>query len=334
MTKTAQAVLALLGSLLFLAQLASAQARPGATVSGVVWDSLAHAPLGSARVQLVAADSVASFSQTTISDSLGRFAFGSVADGRYLVGFLHPMLDSLGIEPPAREVRVVGQQSARVELAIPSAHRLESAYCPSRAAADTTSRAVIVGVVREAPNGATVGGASVSASWLELVFTRTAIASHTQRHAATTANNGWFAICNAPPDGTVFLVAQRAADRTDTIEVVIPAEGFLRRDLYVAPPGTFGALSGSVAAIADGRPIGGADVGIVGGPRTRANDRGQWTLADAPAGTRMLEIRAVGYTADRRPVDVIERGPTVRTALATTSALLDTVNVRGTRRQP
>jgi hypothetical protein len=101
----------------------------GATVSGIVRDSLAQKPLAGAMVQLAAVDSLARFSRIAITDSLGRFTLGDVPDGRHIVGVLHPMLDSLGIEPPFREIAVQGHRSVRVDLAIPSPARFRTAIC-------------------------------------------------------------------------------------------------------------------------------------------------------------------------------------------------------------
>src|SRR5207248_1669803 len=92
-----------------------------------------------------------------------------------------------------------------------------------------------------------------------------------------------------------------------------------------------GRISGSVVAITDGRPLANAQISISGGPRTRANDRGEWTLSDAPAGTRMIEVRAVGYYPERRTVDIIPGAPAVRVALFTFKAMLDTVRTTAGR---
>src|SRR5512138_941129 len=75
----------------------------GATVSGVVRDSIANSPLADATVQLIASDDPARFERTTTSDSLGRFILRDVPLGRYMLGFFHPVLDSLGVEAPLRE---------------------------------------------------------------------------------------------------------------------------------------------------------------------------------------------------------------------------------------
>jgi hypothetical protein len=179
---------------------------------------------------------------------------------------------------------------------------------------------------------------------------RGGIVRRAPRLVALTGDNGWFAMCNVPSGGTMTLMASLGPDSTDVIEVQVPAAGFLRRELYLGVARTVvigdtvkrgdslalaqrrvhfgnGVLSGTVVAAVGNRPLGGALVGIVDGPRVRANERGEWTLADAPTGSRMLEVRAVGYYPDRRRVDVIAGAPPVRVALSTLQAVLDTVRI-------
>ena len=67
----------------------------GATVSGIVYDSMALRPLAGATVQLVDAGNPAGGVRTAITDGLGAFEFTGVPDGGYLLGFLHAVLDSL-----------------------------------------------------------------------------------------------------------------------------------------------------------------------------------------------------------------------------------------------
>ena len=66
--------------------------------------------------------------RTAIADSLGRFTIADVPEGRHTIGFLHPVLDSLGLEPPQRELVVTGMQ-VRADLATPSAQRFREAIC-------------------------------------------------------------------------------------------------------------------------------------------------------------------------------------------------------------
>ncbi|HET7187098.1 MAG TPA: carboxypeptidase regulatory-like domain-containing protein [Gemmatimonadaceae bacterium] len=301
----------------------------GATISGVVHDSLARAPLPGAMVQLVSADSAAHSGRTAIADSLGRFAISGVPDGHYMLGFFHPMLDSLGMEPPLRDVVVAGQQPVTADLAIPSPSRLRAAICGP--VAPSAPGAAIVGVVRDARDNATIAGATVTGEWLELSFTSAGVVHRRPRLTATTTESGWFAICNVPNPGNVALVASRGMDSTDRIEVQVPAEGFLRRELYVGPARAVRRLSGIVVTSADWTPLAGARVSISDGPRTVANARGEWTLVDAPAGTRMLQVLAVGYYPERRRVDVVSGAPPVRVELSTVRAVLDTIKVTAIR---
>lgn len=334
------------------AQVVAAPRQGSASVSGVIFDSVTHSPLSSALVQLVNADSLSASARTVESDSLGRFNFGDIRPGRYLLGFMHPMLDSLGIEPKPREVRVGGETAVRSDLAIPSALTLRRTICGASAVAD--SEALIIGIVRRATDRVAVDSSVVSAQWLEFSLESGRIARSIARRVVGTQETGWYGICGVPNGGTVLLVATHGADSTEALELEIPTAGFLRRDLYFgsarlaadAPQSTprdtlqlttaarrtgDGRLTGTVVAATGGRPLPGARVGITNGPQTRADGRGVWTLTGVPTGTRMLEVRAVAHYPVALPVDVIEGAPPVHIAMVTLQSVLDTVKVRATR---
>lgn len=335
---------AALAALCLVPLLARAQ---GASINGVVRDSLARLPLGGAIVQLVAADSLSRFGHTTTADSLGRFVISGVPDGRYLLGFHHPMLDSLGVASPLRELYVVGARPVRADLATPSAARMREAICGTRPPRDSSG--VVAGVVRSATDGAPVAGATVAAEWLEYTFAVSGISRRAPRLVAVTGENGWFAVCSVPAGGTISLVASRGPDSTDRFELQVPVEGFARRELHLGPARTValvdttrppgarrartgtGRLGGTVVTAVRGQPLAGALVGIADGPETRASASGEWSLADLPLGTRLLEVRALGYYPERRAVDVTAASAPVRVALSTLRAVLDTVRVTASR---
>src|SRR5688572_6225313 len=294
----------------FRPALASAQAgASGVPVSGVVYDSIARAPLAGASVQLVT-EKVTTFIRTADTDSLGRFTLTDVPAGEYKLGFLHPLLDSIGVDAPLREVRIAGQP-VRADLAIPAPHRIRTAICGPRPAGDSSS--VLVGVVRNAQDRLPAESVSVTGQWLEYSFSTTGLVRRIPKLVARTGDNGWFAMCNIPSGGMLGLIASRGADSTDLIEVPLSSNGFVRRDLYIGSARSVIAsdttpraatsvpseprriavgdvrLTGTVVAAVGGQPISGAQVGILGGSQTRTNQRGQWTLSDAPSGTRMLE---------------------------------------------
>ena len=310
---------------------------------GIVHDSIAARPLAGAVVQLVGTDTLTDFGRTIVSDSTGRFGFDNVPAGRYTVGFFHPMLDSLGLEPIARAVAVIGSAAVQSDLAVPSPGRLRSAICGAPSGAG--GGAVLIGSVHDALGRASASGVTVIAEWIELTFGTGGMTRRMPRRTSITRENGWFSICNVPGPGLLMLMATRGTDSTAMIEVQVPATGFQRRELYLGPARAVanagdstrtmhvgnGRLSGIVQASTDLRPLAAAQVSIVGGPNTRANARGEWTLTDAPPGTRLLEVRAVGYYPERRAVDIIDSMAPMRVALATFKSVLDTMKVSATR---
>ena len=333
------------GSLVGLAKPVLAQRQPGAVVSGTVYDSLAGAPLVNATVQLVDPGDPIAFGRTAQTDAAGRFQIADVPDGRYAAGFLHPLLDSLGITAPLAQVLVHRGTADVVRLAIPSAPRLHAALCRRGDAAG----AVLVGTVRDSRDHAPVSGATVTARWREYTL-RTGGADHeVKEQSARSGANGWFGICEVPAAGTVVLTAEHGGDRTDAVEVSVDPSRFHRRDLYlgearvgqVADPTTGnlidvvhtgpGRLSGRVTAVEGRRPVAGARVGIVGGPETTANDRGEWTLEGIPTGTRTIHARGIGFYPAYRPVDVVAGAAPVELRLATLRSLMDTVKVTASR---
>ncbi|MBD0320383.1 MAG: carboxypeptidase regulatory-like domain-containing protein, partial [Gemmatimonadetes bacterium] len=250
---------------------------------------------------------------------------------------LHPALEALGLEPIVRAVTVAGED-VRTDLAIPSAERLRAAYCGGQPGA------VVIGFVRAASGGAPVEGATVAGEWLELAIGNRRIAQQTARREVKTGANGGYLLCDVPSAGTVLLTVTRGAESTDRIETEIPARGFVRRDLFLGagdpmarrdtargdsvPPGPRtgpGRLTGTVLAADGGRPLAGAQVSVVGGQPTRADPGGAWTLTGAPAGTRLIEVRAPGYYAVRRAVDIADEARPVSVTLSRLSVMLDTI---------
>jgi hypothetical protein len=72
-------------------------------------------------------------------------------------------------------------------------------------------------------------------------------------------------------------------------------------------------------------------VAIGAGAPARSGDDGRWTITDAPFGTRMIEVRAVGHYPELRAIDIVEDTPPIHVELATMQSVLDTVRVTATR---
>ena len=316
----------ILRSLLTLAGLflTATTARPQ-TVSGTVTDSISKAPLAGAIVQL-APDSGAG--RHIVADSLGRFAFEAVPPGRYRIGFIHPLLDSIGLDPTIKEFTVAPNGSHRVDLWVPSPARIRDAMCGARG----SGKAVITGFVRDAATDQPIAGAAVAADWLELTFQKGGIVRVIPRADALTKANGWFALCNVPSDGIMSLFAASNGDTTDVLDVHVPDNGFLHHDLYLGGS-RGGRLTGVVVSAVSGERIPNAQISVSGGPFLRADNKGEWTVTDVPLGTRNIEVKAVGFYPERRGVTVMTGGAPVRVALSELRAVLDTVRIRAARLQ-
>lgn len=332
-----------------VAQVASTpEPADSGSVTGTVYDSLARQPLADAIVQLVGSGDSVSFSRSAITDSLGRYILTGVPRGRYVIGFLHPVLDSMQIGAPLRSV-ALDRPSLRIDLAIPSPQSLSKAICQPYGAGDSV--AAVVGIVRDAVDRAPTSGAEVTAEWLEISIASAGIGRSITRRQVQTRASGWFSLCDVPRGGAMLLSAMRGAGNTDTIAVDVPASGFLRRDLFLGTSRTIatvrtpalpdshaavlrsgdGRLRGVVVEADGGRRLPGARVRIAGAGESVSDEGGAWTLADVPTGTRVLEVRAVGFYPVRRAVEVVADPPMVTTAMQTMRAVLDTVRVVANR---
>lgn len=303
-------------------------ARPdtGTVVRGTVHDSLSGRPLAGATVQLVSRDPARPFGAAATTDSAGAFAVAGVADGDYAIGFFHPLLDSLGVEPALRPLTVRPPGPVRTLLAVPSAATLHASICgPSP---HPEQGVVVVGFMRRAGTDAPIEGATVRGEWLEFTLGGGALRRASAARTAATAPSGWFALCQLPAPGIVVLQGLVGADSTDRVELELVPGIVVRQPLLVTDPGAAGVpLAGVVRTARDGRPLADALVSV-GGRSARTDSAGRWRLPDAPAGTRTVEVRAVGYFPVRQQAQVVTGAPPLVTALATLRSVLDTVKVR------
>ena len=321
-----------------------------ARLRGRVFDSVAALPLVGARVELVNADDRTRILFSTTSDSLGRFVVDSVARGRYIAGFLHPMLDSLGLALAQRPLTVTADGEVRVDLAVPAPERIESALCGRASAKDTTG--VVLGYVLNAHSFMATDSAVVIAEWAEFTIGRSGMTRQVLSRVGTTGGDGWFAVCGVPAGSSVLLRAASGSDTSGAIELEIPKTRIARRNLYldrnsVSPSdsakviatlpdnakaeGQSGAVSGWVRT-EDGVPIPGARVRIFGSDVVSVtNDDGEFQLNGVRAGTQTLMTRAIGFVPDERAVDLTDRHIPVIVGLLSVRRFLDTVHVRATR---
>ncbi len=300
-----------------------------ASVTGTVYDSVTNSPLGNAQVQLVDLDN-RTRAYTVSADSLGRFHVDAMRPGRYVVGFFHPSVDALGIEPPLRPAIIHKGSDNFVELVIPGPAQIMTAICGARPVADSTGG--MAGVVRDANSGFPIAGVKVVVTWLEIVIDKRGLFSEQRRVPAQTGEDGGYRLCGLPGADTVLGSAEAPGRRSGVVGVPIPIGGIVRRDF------TLGDSTSAIAVVPDpaaseevrrettvlhgsamlsglihgpdGKPMSGAKI-VVWGTGLQATSRadGRFTLGGLPAGTFSAEARMLGFEPKRVAVDLSAKTP-------------------------
>jgi hypothetical protein len=257
---------------------------------GTVFDSIAARPLAGASIQFVRADSgsaVRTFAAT--SDSAGTFVVRGVPAGRYVAGFFHPMLDTLGLELRERTFVVAGDTTT-VAMATPSPQTLIRGFCGD--SSNAMRPTLVFGQVHDAHSESAVENASVGVSWAEMAQASNGLDVVERTGQATTRRGGFFAFCGVPIEASLAVRVVRARDST-VINTRVPQSGVLHLTLFVGAAGTTGRIIGQVV---DGtkRPVATANARAAGRV-TMVNKSGQFVLDGVAAGSQSVEVRAIGF---------------------------------------
>lgn len=336
-------LLALAAGALVPAAVAAAQSSPVARVTGEVFDSLAMRPLAGATVQLVTTGQPARIRVAT-ADSRGVFRFDSVAAGVYVAGFLHPLLDSLGLEGPLARLEITTADPLALTLATPSAPTLIAARCgppqPGR------PQGLFTGTVRAARGIPLASPARVRAQYTQTTVSERGLERRTPAQFGTTDADGLFSVCGVPPGRTISVRAFTTTDSSGFVELTVPPDGLIRRNLLVgsatrARTDTTArgqSLSGparlrGLVRNAAGKPVIGARVVVLGTAREgTTGSAGQVALSALPEGSYTLETRALGYQPLRSVVDLDgSREADAELTLSALPAAVDTMRVRADR---
>jgi hypothetical protein len=307
---------------------------PAQTISGRVYDSVAKAPLAGATVELVPSPPGSASVIRVTTDSVGRYALTDVSPGKYVLGFSHAVLDSIGIEPPFVRIEVGSPPGARrIDLGVPGPAQILAAICGAQPAKD--SAGAVVGHLYDASTRSAVEGGRVVAEWRTFGVVANKLQMANPQVSATTTRGGWFAICGVPRGDEVILEALRGGDTTGAVTIRVPAHGLARRELFVdkSEVAAHSRLTGTVVDASSGQPIAGAQVAISGATVAgTTNDRGAFTISGAPGGTQSLLIRAVRYAPEQRTVDLVGDAPlSIAVRLTSLKTVLDTIRVTASR---
>ncbi|HEU4585508.1 MAG TPA: carboxypeptidase regulatory-like domain-containing protein [Gemmatimonadaceae bacterium] len=303
------------------AQRAASADTAFATISGTVYDSLSGRPLAGALVQLAPRGS-ASEVLSARTDVDGAFTISGVRPDSYLVGFVHPALDSLGLEIPPKLLVVGSAEPLQISLGIPTQFTIRSSLCPNRQPEDSTG--LLFGFIRDADTGAELDSGTVTLGWTEIVMDDERVHAD-RRYLPVVANSaGWFAICDLSTAGPISARAELGGNSSRSIEITVPPRGALHRDFNIPSGSAAVAVTDTIAGVAlrtvyrgsarlagtvsdeKGRPLAGVQIVDWGSGVTGATGAdGKFALGNLPAGTQMLEARYVGYAPKRVAVDLV-----------------------------
>jgi len=323
------------------------------TIRGVVFDSLARVPLAGAVVQFAPRTEAPSRAFSATTDSVGEYRLEGLAPGRYLAGFFHPMLDSLGLQPPLGLADVDSGGASIIDLAIPGAERVYAAHCGARAPGDSSG--LLLGWVHDADGGQAVPGGKVVLTWREMVFSANGMRLENKRLPVSARDDGFYALCKVPSGEVLVAGGEAGSRRSGLVEVIVPPGGVLRRNFALGdsttavvakvPTDSAGAEEGGriargtatltgVVRDPGGQALSGAQTLVWGsGVTGRTGEGGKFTLSNLPAGTYSLEVRAIGYSPKRVPVDLASRKTTnVEVTMDERATVLAGVTIKETRR--
>ena len=329
----------------------AAQSPVVAQVRGTVFDSVAMAPLRNALVRIVRADDP-SVGRSAQTDSLGSFQHDGVPAGVWLASFLHPVLDSLRLEPGIVRLEITEAGVLQIPLGTPSGQTLVLQACGPGSADDA---GVIFGSVRNADDEAPLAGATIEVEWPEWVLAKRAVVTERATQRTVTDSLGAYRLCGVPSGSTLRARTWRLADSAGVVEVTVPASGYAVQDFDIGT--SLGSVAPTVATTdstapsavrlgsatvrgrvttATGAPLPNAIVRVLGsGSTVRSGANGDFRVTDAIAGTQTIEARAIGYSPVRRTVRLRNsEASDITLALATRNVELDTIRVVAGREVP
>ena len=288
-------------------------------VSGTVYDSVGRAPLRGAIVQMVPPAGTPLYSATT--DARGYYSIADVPAGRYFIEFLHPVLDSLALEPPVKGLELATGQAATFDLAVPSAESIIAQTCKT---SPKDSLGLFFGVLHDSRSRLGLDSGRVTVRWSELVIDASGLNKHERFVSSATNAEGWFAMCGVPASGEVIVQGSHGRDSTGMTIVAIPEHGLRRFDLDI---GGLASVKGRI--VSQGKPV--ANARIRAGSDDHANysdSSGMYRLGSVPAGTQTMDVRALGYAPESRAVTLApDTETTIDVELTTVKRVMDTIKV-------
>jgi len=277
-----------------------------ASIEGSAYDSLRRLPLSGATITIVGSNI------TTQTDSMGVYHLTQAPLGAQTLQLEHSIIPLVGLASLRRQVTLVQGQSALADFALPSVAALLAGRCSVSGGAST----LLVGRVRDVRSGRSIPAATVILSWKGW---EAAGGLHLANRSDTTVadSSGVYRVCGIPPSTPLTLRVDRANTMLAEAEIRVRQNELLVRDLFVPAAGAANRSQLSITTTTRaGTPARHALVSIDGvgaAEHALTDSAGVAHMYTVPTGTRVVEVRLLGYEPARATVDI---DPELETQLA------------------
>lgn len=304
-------------------------AGPKMTMRGFAFDSLNRKAMTAALV------GIAGSNRTTVTDSSGHFQFDSMPPGAYRLLTQHEGLEAVGI-PQQTTHAVLATADDFVNITVPSFETMWRSACGSPPPGKDT--ALVYGTVRGGARTRPVRGATVMASWVDVVATKARGGFGTKRWRldGVSDSTGRYVLCGLPTQTGIRMRAVIDSAESGLVDLPpIANHQVQRRDFVMSyDPKARGIVMGTVMG-RNAIPIAGARVAAEGVKETRSDAGGRFILHQVPVGTQQIEVLAVGLQPISTIVDVSLIDTTRVEVHVTRPVMLQRVNIvaSGVRQQ-
>lgn len=287
-------------------------------VSGIVFDSLVGEPLVGAIVTAMPSG------ESMATDADGRFVFLSAQRIEQLVAY-HHVLDETGLGALVLRRPSAAAKWDKAELTTPSLLTLWPILCGEKR--PIAGRSVIItGTARLSDTQTRVAGARIMVQWPKPKYS---VGGGEFRTAdAITDSLGNYLICGVESFVDPSLLATSNEAQSGVVMVASDRLPIRRIDLVLGRAGAAGvALRGRVVN-EKGELLPGMRVSLDGAAKEIVTDaEGVFTFAGVPPGSRMLSVRAIGYSPVAQWVDVVDGQNAPHTVQITKPFMLEGVTV-------
>ena len=191
---------------------------------------------------------------------------------------------------------------------------------------------IVYGTIRDAESGQAVAGASIDVSWSDFVLQQGKIVER-RWHIDTKSNDqGGYAICGVPADISDRIHARAESAESGLLELPVGGTRVQRRDLLIAPTDTSargrvrGTIIDHLGAVVDG-----AVIRVDSSSEGRSDSTGAFELTRVPAGTRAVNILAIGAEPMTIVTDILPGETTTLAVQLRPVYTLNTVTTTGAR---